>query len=56
VYKVKLKLDGTLERLKGRLVIKGFTQLYRVDYLEIFSPVVKMATIRSIIALVASKG
>ena len=26
VYKVKLKSDGTLERLKARLVISGFTQ------------------------------
>ena len=51
VYKVKLNLDGTLERLKARLVIRGFTQQYGVNYQEVFSPVVKMATIRIIIAL-----
>ena len=31
-YKVKLKSDGTLERLKLRLTIRGFTQQYSVDY------------------------
>ena len=56
VYKTKLKSDGTLERLKARLVIRGFTQEYGVDYQEVFSPVVKMSTIRTIMALAASKG
>ena len=55
VYKTKLKSDDTLERLKSRLVIRGFTQQYGVDYQEVFSPVVKMATIRTIIALAAKK-
>ena len=55
VYRVKLKSDGSLERFKARLVIRGFTQQYGVNYQEVFSPVVKMATIRSIIALAASK-
>jgi len=56
VYKAKLKSDGSLGRLKVRRVIRGFTQKYRVDYQEVFSLGVKMATIRTIIALVASKG
>jgi len=28
VYKVKLHSDGTLEKLKARLLIRGFTQRY----------------------------
>ena len=55
VYKTKLKANGTLERLKARLVIRGFTQQYGVDYQEVFSPVVRMATIRTIMALAATK-
>ena len=56
VYKTKLKADGTLKRLKARLVIRRFTQQYGIDYQEVFSLVVKMATIRTVLALVAHKG
>jgi len=47
---VKLKLDGYLEILKVRLIIRGFTQHYGINYQEIFSTVQKIVTIRNVIA------
>ncbi|WCJ18000.1 Transposon Ty1-LR1 Gag-Pol polyprotein [Euphorbia peplus] len=43
------------EKFKARLVAKGFTQVKGVDYNEIFSPVVRHTSIRSVLAFVATQ-
>ena len=48
------EIDGS-KRYKARLVVKGFQQKQGVDYNEIFSPVVKMTTIRLVLGIVASE-
>ena len=53
VYKVKRNADGSIERYKGRLVAKGFSQRPGLDFTEVFAPTARQASIRLILALAA---
>jgi hypothetical protein len=52
VYKLKEE-DGRKKWYKARLVVKGFTQKKVIDFDEIFSLIVKMTSIRTILSFVA---
>ena len=52
VYRLKEE-DGGKKQYKARLVVKGFSQNKGIDFDEIFSHVVKMTSIRTILSLVA---
>ena len=54
VFTIKHKADGFVERYKVKLVAKGFTQTYEINYQETSSPVAKLNTIRVLISLVAN--
>ena len=53
VFRIKYKADGTVEHYKAHLVAKGFAQKPHLDYTETFAPVVKFASLRTIIAVAA---
>ncbi|KAK8949180.1 MLP-like protein 423 [Platanthera zijinensis] len=55
-FALKLKADGSFERCKARLVTRGFSQQYREDYEEMFSPVAKRTLVLVVIALAACQG
>ena len=55
VYKIKKKHDSS-KRYKARLVVKGFQQKKGIDYLEIFSPVVKISIIKPVLGIVAAEN
>lgn len=56
VFRTKFESDGTIERLKARLVAKGFHQQPGLDYIETFSHVVKLASLRLILSLDTSQN
>ena len=44
--------DGGKKQNKDRLIVKGFAQKKGIHFDEIFSPVIKMTSIRTILSLV----
>lgn len=50
VFKIKRDALGNVEKYKSRLVVKGFQQTAGTDYEEIFAPVSRHATVRTLLA------
>jgi len=50
---MKHKVDRLIECYKTRLVAKGYTQEEGIDYKDIFSPIMRITSVRLILATVA---
>ena len=51
VYKIKTQSDGTIGHYKARLVARGFTQEYGIDYEENFALVARLSSIMTLIVV-----
>ena len=45
VFTMKVNPDGSIARLKARLVVKGYAQAYGMDYFDTFSLAAKLSSI-----------
>lgn len=55
VFKNKLNEKGEVDKFKARLIAKGYSQQYGVDYDEVFAPVARWDTIRMLVVKAARK-
>jgi len=56
VYKVKKDQNGNCIKWKARLVAKGSSQIHGVDFWKTYSPVARLATLRTLLAVAAIEG
>ena len=53
ILKRKYKTDGTIDKYKARLVVKGYRQTEGLDFFDTYSPVTRITSIRLFIAIAA---
>ena len=55
VFIVKVKADRTLDRYKAQLIVRGFSQIYGINYFETFTPTTQIDILQIFLAIAATK-
>ena len=56
VFKTKLNAEGSINKHNAMLVVKGYAQVYGVDFSDTFTLIACLDTIRLILEITAQKG
>ncbi|XP_070003048.1 uncharacterized protein [Nicotiana sylvestris] len=56
IFKRKIKTDGTIDKYKTRLVVKGYRKKEGRDYFDTYSPVTRITSIRVLVVLTVVYG
>jgi hypothetical protein len=56
VFKIKMLPNGQINKYKARPCVRGFSQEYGVDYFKTFAPIVRMESLRILLALAIAQG
>ena len=56
IFKKKMKANGTIDKFKARLVIKGYKQKEGLDYFDTYTPVTRINSIRMVLVIVALRN
>ena len=56
MFRTKLNADGSINKHKARLVVKGYAQILGVDFFDTFAPVARLETNRLLLEIAAQKG
>ena len=54
IHKINTHSDGSIEQYKTHLVTKGFTQEYEIDYEKTSGLVVRISSVRALLAVAAA--
>ena len=56
IFKAKMHIDDNLKKLKAKLVVKNFSQVWKIDFTNIFASIFKFDTLRLFFIIVALKN
>ena len=56
VFRTKLNPDCSINKYKPKLLVKGYAQIFGVDYSDTFAPIARLDTIRLVLAITTQNG